>query len=89
MLYHSHIHKSAEEDAQQQEEIIERERLKAERRREQVTHQYEASGKIMRDFFPSVQPLLAIAARTAGAFLRIARAVTSFRPVLEVIPECH
>ena len=44
VLYHSHIHKSAEEDAQQQEEIVERERLKGERRREQVTHQNEASG---------------------------------------------
>ena len=36
VLYHSHVHKSAEEDAQQQEEIIERTRLKSERRREQV-----------------------------------------------------
>ncbi len=36
MLYHSHVHKSAEEDAQQQEEIVEKERLKSERRREQV-----------------------------------------------------
>lgn len=44
VLFHSHIHKSAEEDAQQQEEIVERERLKGERRREQVTHQHEASG---------------------------------------------
>ena len=36
VLYHSHVHKSAEEDAQQQEEIVEREHLKAEHRREQV-----------------------------------------------------
>ena len=44
VLYHSHIRKSAEADAQQQEEIVERERLKGERRREQVTNQDEASG---------------------------------------------
>ena len=44
VLYHSHVHKSAEEDAAQQEEIVERTRLKAERRREQValTHLEEA-----------------------------------------------
>jgi len=36
VLYHSHMHKSAEEDAQQEEEIVEKERLKSERRREQV-----------------------------------------------------
>lgn len=36
VLYHSHVQKSAQADANQQEEIVERERLKAERRREQV-----------------------------------------------------
>ena len=36
VLFHSHVHKSAEESAAQQEEVDERDRLKAERRRQQV-----------------------------------------------------
>ena len=39
VLFHSHVHRSAEETAAQQEEVDERDRLKAERRRQQVrTH---------------------------------------------------
>ena len=36
VLFHSHVHKSAEESAAQQEEVDERDRLKAERRRQQA-----------------------------------------------------
>ncbi|CAK0738206.1 hypothetical protein CVIRNUC_001009 [Coccomyxa viridis] len=36
VLFHSHVHKSAEESVAQQEEVDERDRLKAERRRQQA-----------------------------------------------------
>ena len=42
VLFHSHVHKSAEESVAQQEEVDERDRLKAERRRQQV-HAHAAS----------------------------------------------